>query len=169
MFNVAVKHTVTFSMLAFTAFASAGLASAKWGRTEWGMTPAQVEAAMPDTRPIKRGRLWDDNLRKKSEGRVNFYGVKIDASYYYRESSLELIVVELPGRKCKRVLKAIAEEYGEPVKIKDLGPDLSFVKMPVWHDEPYDNRLEFWPFGDTCYFLYSRLSTQRQNDLEGAP
>lgn len=138
-------------------------ADAKWGPTEWGMTPEQVMAVMPKAREVQRGRRLGDDLRKKVEGTVNFYGVKTDAGFYFAETGLELVLVEIPGKQCEDVAKAVVEEYGEPVRNENFGP----MKIVIWHDDPFDARLEFWPSPKECLFFYSRLSTRKAADLDG--
>ncbi|MDR6530001.1 hypothetical protein J2800_000725 [Caulobacter rhizosphaerae] len=140
-------------------------AQAGWAATEWDMTPAQVEAAMPQTKPLKHGEALSMG-QAKSVGSYPFGGQSVRAVYYYDDRGLSLVTLTVPFKACGAALEQLQRDHGQPLKISDQ----VLFRLAIWHDEPMQTRIcaMISPEAKICALNFERLSTYREHDLAPA-
>ena len=147
-----------------TVLAIASPAAADWAQTHWGMTPAEVQAAMPDTRPSRGEGL--QGMLERSRGRSVFAGIPVETKYYYRDGGLGLVGLDIPVRRCREAVAAIIAEYGQPVRTSDQ----VLIQLGIWHDADSDTRIRLMTSSaGICSLYYEPLAAYREADLAGEP
>lgn len=140
-------------------------ARAGWAATEWDMTPAQVEAAMPGTKSVKRGAVLSMG-QVRSAGQYTLNGQAVRTSYYYDDKGLSLVMLRVPFKACGATLDQLQSDHGRPLRISDQ----VFFRLVIWHDEPAQTRIRLMvsPEAEICDLHFERLSTYREVDLAQA-
>ena len=144
--------------------AVASQAAAGWEQTRWGMTPAEVHAAMPGTRPSRGEGL--QGMLERSRGRSVFASIPVETKYYYRDGGLGLVGLDLPIRRCREAVAGLIEEHGQPVRTSDQ----VLIQIAIWHDADSDTRIRLMTSSaGICSLYYEPLATYQQGDLAGEP
>ncbi|WP_029907658.1 hypothetical protein [Caulobacter sp. UNC358MFTsu5.1] len=140
-------------------------AHAGWAATEWDMSPAQVEAAMPGTKPVKRGEVLSKG-QARSAGQYVLNGQAVRTTYYYDDKGLSLVMLRVPFKACGATLDQLQRDHGRPLRISDQ----VILRLVIWHDEPAQTRIRLMvsPGAEICNLHFERLSTYREIDLAAA-
>ena len=147
-----------------TVLALASPAAAGWAQTRWGMTPAEVQAAVPYTRPSRGAGL--QGMLERSRGRAVLVGIPVETKFYYRDGGLGLVGLDVPFRRCREAAAAIIAEHGQPVRTSDQ----VILQIAIWHDAGSDVRIRLMSSSaGFCSLYYEPLSTYREGDLAGDP
>ncbi len=147
-----------------TVLAIASPAAAGWDQTRWGMTPAEVHAAMPGTRPSRGEGL--QGMLERSRGRSVFAGIPVETKYYYRDGGLGLVGLDIPVRRCREALAAIIAEHDRPVRTSDQ----VLIQLAIWHDADSDTRIRLMTSSaGICSLYFEPLADYREGDLAGEP
>lgn len=147
-----------------TVLAMASPAAAGWAQTRWGMTAAEVQAAMPDTRPSRGAGL--QGMLERSRGRSVVAGIPVETKYYYRDGGLGLVGLDIPVRRCRDAAAAIIAEHGQPVRTSDQ----VLLQLAIWHDADTDTRIRLMTSSaGICSLYYEPLAAYREGDLAGEP
>ena len=147
-----------------TVLAIASPAAAGWAQTHWGMTPAEVHAAMPDTRPSRGHGL--QGMLERSRGRSLFSGIPVETKYYYRDGGLGLVGLDIPVPRCREAVAAIIAERGPPVRTSDQ----VILQLAIWHHADSDTRIRLMTSrAGICSLYYEPLAAYREGDLVGEP
>lgn len=152
-----------FAASVLSAVSGVSPSLAGWKATDWGMTPAEVEAAMPNARSTDRGDKLDVGKALAVSDDVS-YGLELEAVYFYGDRGLELVELEIPPKHCKAVVKSFLDERGLPL----INSDQKIIRLFIWHDEPTGTRIRFVLATGICSLNFERLATYRAHDLETA-
>ncbi|MDB5453628.1 MAG: hypothetical protein JWO33_2206 [Caulobacteraceae bacterium] len=156
-----MSRWITIAMLAVVAVFWAAPAMAGWEATEWNMTPEQVEAHMPGVHPTRMSAQLK-GVKGRNRGPYVFAGLKLNATYYYDDHGLAMVMLDAPAGKCPQVAKALLEAYGPPLTASDQ----IFFQVFVWHDEPEQTRVRLLTSqAGFCSLYFERLSDYRAKDL----
>jgi hypothetical protein len=78
-------------------------ARADWGQTRWGMSPAEVAAAVPGAKQVKRVKRDDyDGQHKLVKAPFNDGNFAFDAEFFFDPSSQRLVQVHLTLKDVKK-------------------------------------------------------------------
>jgi hypothetical protein len=152
---------MTIAMLGVIAALWTTPALAGWEATEWNMTPEQVEARMPGVHPTRRSAQLE-GMKGRNRGPYTFAGLKLNATYYYDDHGLAMVMLDPPAGKCPQVGKALLDAYGPPLTASNQ----IILQVFVWHDEPEQTRVRLLTSqAGFCSLHFERLSDYRANDL----
>lgn len=155
------KRLTAVAALTVAMFVFAGPALAGWEATTWGMTPEQVQAAMPGTRPFRHSRDYN-GMRKRVIGPYQLNGATVDAMYYFDEQGLGRVSMTAPPAKCEDLGRDLIARYGQPLLVRDE----VIIRSFIWHDEAAETRVLLVASpANVCNLFFDRLATYRDNDL----
>ncbi|MFJ6025376.1 hypothetical protein ACIQC9_12370 [Brevundimonas sp. NPDC092305] len=129
-----MKTVVAALCLAMAAIASP--AAADWEGARWGMSVDEAHAAIPGLRPVRHGIRLSD-ARKHSVRDVVFMGIEAEASYFYDETGLAFVRLDVPFRQCQALVEGLLTRYGPPLEVDDQ----LLLKLITWDDAAEGNRL----------------------------
>ena len=142
----------------------AGAAQAPEPTVRWGMSQAEVEAVVPNARPIRWGRT-ENGAQARTQAMQRFGALELPARYSYSDTGLARVSFEAPLRQCRDLAAAIIAEHGEPLRFSDQ----VLVQMFIWHQPGIDRRLRLMTSSaGFCNLTWEPLAEYREHDLASA-
>ena len=143
----------------------AGAEKAQEPNVRWGMSQAEVEAAVPDARPIRWGRT-ENGAQARTEATQRFGTLELPARYSYDDAGLARISFEAPLRRCRDFAATLMAEHGEPLRFSDQ----VMVQLFIWHQPEIDRRVRLvTSSAGFCNLVYEPLAEHLEHDLASAP
>ena len=154
-FQVLGAIAIAVSTLACSASAQDSL--------RWGMSVTEVQAAVPDIRPVRNGETVSGK-QVRGRGRQQLGELDLEALYYFDDAGLAAIQLEGPPRDCRQVIGALVTAHGNPLRVSDQ----AILRLIIWHDEASDRRVRMVVSTGLCNVHYERLTDYRAHDLAEA-
>lgn len=143
----------------------AAAAQAEQPSVRWGMSQAEVEAAVPNARPMRWGRTHN-GAQARTEATQRFGTLELPARYSYSDEGLALISFEAPMRRCRDLAATLIAEHGQPLRFSDQ----VVLQLFIWHQPEIDRRLRLTTSSaGFCHLIYEPLAEYREHDLTSAP
>ena len=150
---------------AVAATVLSGAAQAPEPVVRWGMSQAEVEAAVPNARPMRWGRT-QGGAQARTQATQQFGTLELPARYSYSDMGLVRVSFEAPPRRCRDLAAVLVAEHGEPLRSSDQ----VLLQLFIWHQPEIDRRLRLMTSSaGICELTYEPLAEYREHDLASAP
>lgn len=143
----------------------AGAAHAQEPNVHWGMSQAEVEATVPNARPLRWGRT-EHGGQVRTVATQRFGNLDLPARYAYDANGLVHVSFEAPLRQCRDLAATLIAEHGQPLRFSDQ----VIVQLFIWHQPEIDRRLRLMTSSaGFCNLNWEPLAEYREHDLASAP